>query len=30
MSEVKFLAQADGFFQTMLQPSSETHPVSYP
>ena len=30
MSAVQFLAQADCFFQTLLQPSSETHPVSYP
>ena len=29
MSSVQFLAQADCFFQTLLQPSSETHPVSY-
>ena len=28
MSGVQFLAQADCFFQTLLQPSSETHPVS--
>ena len=27
---VQFLAQADYFFQILLQPSSETHPVSYP
>jgi hypothetical protein len=30
MSAVQFLAPADGFFQTLLQPSSETHPVSHP
>ena len=30
MSAVQFLAQADCFFQTLLQSSSETHPVSYP
>jgi len=30
MSGVQFLAKADCFFQTLLQPSSETHPVSYP
>jgi len=30
MSRVQFLAQVDCFFQTLLQPSSETHPVSYP
>jgi len=29
MSGVQFLAQADCFFQNFLQPSSETHPVSY-
>ena len=29
-SAVQFPAQADCFFQTFLQPSSETHPVSYP
>ena len=28
MSGVRFLAQADCFFQTLLQPSSETNPVS--
>ena len=27
--ETQFLAQADCFFQILLQPSSETHPVSY-
>ena len=30
MSGVQFLAQADCSFQTLLQLSSETHPVSYP
>ena len=30
MSGVQFLTQAGCFFQTLLQPSSETHPVSYP
>ena len=30
MSGVQLLAQADCFFQNLLQPSSETHPVSYP
>ena len=30
MSGVQFQAQADCFFQTLLQPTSETHPVSYP
>ena len=30
MSGVQFLAQADCFFQTLLQPGSETQPVSYP
>jgi len=30
MSGVQFLAQTDCFFQTLLQSSSETHPVSYP
>ena len=30
MSGVQFLAQADCFFQTLLQPSSENHQVSYP
>jgi len=30
MSGVQFLAQADCFFQNLLQPRSETHPVSYP
>ena len=30
MSEVQFLAEADCSFQTLLQPSSETYPVSYP
>ena len=30
MSGVQFLAQGDCFFQTLLQSSSETHPVSYP
>ena len=30
MSGVQFLAQADCFFQTLLQPRPETHPVSYP
>ena len=29
-ARVQFLAQADCFFQTLLQPSYETHPVSYP
>ena len=29
MSGVQFLAEADRFFQTLLQPSSQTHPVSY-
>ena len=29
-AELNSLAQADCFFQTLLQPSSETHPVSYP
>jgi len=29
MSGVQFWAQADCFFQTLLQPSFETHPVSY-
>ena len=30
MSGVQFLAHTDGFFQTLLQPISETHPVFYP
>ena len=30
MSGVQFLAQGDCFFQTLLQPSCETQPVSYP
>ena len=30
MSGIQFLAQADCFFQTLLQPSFEIHPVSYP
>ena len=30
MGGVQFLAQADCSFQTLLQLSSETHPVSYP
>jgi len=30
MCGVQFLAQADSFFQTLVQPSSETQPVSYP
>jgi hypothetical protein len=30
MSRVQFLAQADGFFRILLQPSSKTHPASYP
>ena len=30
MSGVQFPAEADCFFQTLLQPSSQTHPVSYP
>ena len=30
MSGVQFLAQADCFFQALMQPSSETEPVSYP
>ena len=30
MSGVQFLAQADCFFHTLLQPSSETHPATYP
>jgi len=30
MSAVQFLAQANCFSQNLLQPSSQTHPVSYP
>jgi len=30
MCRVQFLKEADCFFQDLLQPSSETHPVSYP
>jgi len=30
MCGVPLLAQADCFFQTLLQPSPETHPVFYP
>ena len=30
MSGVQFLAQANCLFQTLLQPSSEAHPVCYP
>jgi len=30
MRGVQFLAQANCFFQNLLLPSSETHPVSYP
>ena len=30
MSGVQFLTKADCFFQSLLQPSSETYPVSYP